>query len=103
MTRLDYWKECLLESFSQNGITASIQQLDAVTADIAVSHENHSLAFHVPESSLIGEVRKLKNELETEKRKQICNHCRGSGRVVMNGPIHSSNSECIYCHGDGKK
>ena len=47
----DYYAEGLSESFDENGIGATREQIEAVAADIATYVEHEGMAFYSPPSS----------------------------------------------------
>ncbi|NNA99271.1 hypothetical protein HBO33_29465 [Pseudomonas gessardii] len=47
----DYYREMLSESFDENGITATSEQIAAVASDIVVCVENQGMAFYEPPAS----------------------------------------------------
>ena len=51
MKDFDYWEECLANSFEENGIIATQEQLKSITIDIQTNHENYGMAFYSPPSS----------------------------------------------------
>lgn len=102
MSKLQYFKECLESSFNEHGISATNDQILAIASDVQISHENIGLAFYTPESPLVGEVEKLKKDLEYERALVHCETCNGKGRIQSYGPYHGSNSDCFRCNGRGK-
>lgn len=102
MSKLQYFKECIESSFDEHGIIATNDQILAVASDVQNSYENIGLAFYTPESPFVGEVEKLKKDLEYERALVFCETCNGRGRIQSYGPHHGSNSECHKCNGRGK-
>lgn len=47
----DYYAEGLSESFDEHGITATVEQIRAVAADIELYAENQGMAFYSPPAS----------------------------------------------------
>lgn len=104
---MNYWQECIEESFEEAGIVASKAQIEEVVSWVEGAHENHSLASghdarHSGPSPLQREIEQLRRDLNTEKNKINCNECNGVGRITMHGPYHSGNSECHICRGVGR-
>lgn len=100
----DYWTECIEISFEEAGISATTEQIESVAGVVEGCHENYGMAFYQPPA---GEYRDqenalLKRELAIEKEKVICDKCKGRGRIISQGPCHSSDSECIQCCGEGR-
>lgn len=101
---MNYWEECIRESFDEAGIVATEKQVQSVAGDVEGAHENYSLATGeecIP-NPLQTELDKTKRDLEIERSKETCKECGGEGRITTPGPYHSSNSECWKCRGEGK-
>jgi len=50
-SRVDYYVECLADSFAEHGVEATIEQIRAVAADVELGAENIGMAFHSPPAS----------------------------------------------------
>jgi hypothetical protein len=100
--RRNYWVECLQGAFDEHGIVATDEQIKLVAADVEGSHENIGMAFHQPESPYLSEIKKLKADLEVERRKIGCLTCRNTGQEVINFGAMQSISRCPKCRGEGK-
>jgi len=50
-SKTDYYAEGLSESFDENGITATPEQIKAVASDVALYVENQGMAFYSPPAS----------------------------------------------------
>ena len=101
---MDYWKECISESFDEHGIKATDEQIECVAGDVEGAHENHGMAHGhdcIP-NPLETELKELKASLKKEQSKIHCTTCAGLGRIITPGPYHSADSECWRCHGEGK-
>jgi hypothetical protein len=101
---MDYWGECIAEAFEDANITATEEQISIVSSWVEGAHDNYSQAHGhdcIP-NPLRAEVDKLKSELHEERRKIQCRECRGTGRIVSQGPYHSSESSCHICRGEGR-
>ena len=100
----DYWIESVSIAFEESGIQASQEQIQQVAADVEGCHDNYGLAFHTPSgpSPQEQEITKLRKDLEKERNKRMCDECNGRGRIITQGPYHSSDSECWNCRGDGR-
>lgn len=99
----DYWTECIEIAFDENGITATPAQIEATAGDVEGCHDNYGLAFYTPSHDpREDEIERLRKELQAERNKVICTECNGRGRIITQGPHHSSNSECWECRGDGR-
>ena len=101
---MDYWKECVEEAFEDAGIEATQDQIDTVISWVEGAHENYGMALGHDQirSPLLDENEKISRELEKEKSKITCRHCRGSGEEVCHGPVHSGRSQCPWCNGEGR-
>lgn len=100
--RSDYWREAVEIALSEAGVVATPEQIKEIGWAIEGSVENFGQAFHTPESPYPAEIEKLKRELRTEENKVICRTCNGRGRIITQGPYHSSDSQCYKCQGDGR-
>ena len=99
----DYWTESIETSFEEHGVTATPEQIEAVAGDVEGCHDNYGLAFYTPSGDHRDtEIKQLRDELEKERNKRICSECKGRGRIVTQGPYHSSDSECSECRGEGR-
>lgn len=101
---MDYWKECVEEAFEDAGIKATQEQIDTVISWVEGAHDNYGMAHgheHIT-SPLVYENEKLTRELEKERNKITCRHCKGSGVEVCHGPVHSSRGQCFWCNGEGR-
>lgn len=101
---MDYWQECIAEAFEDAGITATKEQIETVVSWVEGAHENYGMATGsdcIP-NPLVLENESLKKELTKERDKVICEECNGKGRIITQGPCHSSNSECYKCRGEGR-
>lgn len=102
MKTFDYYRECLVDSFSENGIVATPAQIDEVARAVDGAVENRSLAFHVPENPLVGELERTKAQLKIECEKIQCRECSGSGVNITRFGTMEGRSQCWRCHGYGK-
>jgi hypothetical protein len=101
---MNYWEECILEAFEDAGIVATKDQVSTVTNWVSGAHENYGMAFghdSIP-SYYEQENKVLIKELEKERKKVICDKCKGSGNISTYGPYHSSFSTCYKCKGEGR-
>ena len=101
---MNYWLECASDACESAGISASSEQVRKIAESVKISHENYGMAFPVPSGNPVeSEVKRLRRLLAEEKEKVVCKYCGGSGRIVSQGPSHSSNSECLRCRGEGRR
>lgn len=101
---MNYWEECLSESFDINGLKATPEQIKAIAYDVQISHENFGM-FHghdcIP-NPLETEVETLKKALKKEQDKRVCEECKGRGVTHSYGCTFMSTSRCSNCDGEGK-
>lgn len=101
---MDYWKECIEEAIDDSGICATSEQIKTLIEWVEGAYENYGLATgqdFIP-NPCVNEIKQLKQDLEKEKNKVICEYCNGSGQIVSHGPYHSSYSTCSKCNGNGR-
>lgn len=101
---MNYWKECIAEACEDLKVAATKEQIEELAAWVEGAHENYEQAhgYHAAPNPLRQEVRDLKEELERERMKVVCEDCNGQGRITFRGPYHSAHGECLECRGDGK-
>ncbi|MFA4826581.1 MAG: hypothetical protein WC593_15640 [Methanoregula sp.] len=99
---MDYWEECLAESFEEHGVVVTPEQLTSITKDVAGAFENYGMAYPTPENPLKSELSDLKRELKKEREKVVCPECKGSGQDISYGPSYTAISDCSKCKGEGK-
>lgn len=105
----DYWKEAVESSLDEAGVTATLEQLEAIAGDMKVSHEQVGMAFGHDVASQNYQAEKdrtiadLRKELADERAKQTCAACRGQGTITICGPSHSATSDCSACRGQGRR
>ncbi len=100
--RLEYWEECLSQSFDEHGISATREQIAAIAIDIEAGRDCMSMAFHVPENPLARELKETQAALAHEQKLIFCETCRGTGRLTSYGGTFQSTSDCWKCRGKGK-
>ena len=100
---MNYWLECVSDACESAGVSVSSDQLRQIADSVKVSHDNYGMAFPIPSGNpMESEVKRLKKLLADEKEKVFCVECSGRGRVISQGPSHSSDSQCWKCRGEGK-
>ncbi len=99
---MNYWEECLTESFEEHGVIATPEQLIAITKDIESAFENYGMAYPIPENPLKSELSDLKRELKKERKKIICSKCKGTGQDISYGLSYTAITSCDKCNGEGK-
>ena len=69
----------------------------------ATGHENFGMAhgYDVIPNPLQSELDDTKRQLREWRAKIVCPQCKGNGRLIAHGPIHSVDSQCWKCRGDG--
>lgn len=100
----DYWREAFLTALEEADIPfPSGDKLNAAVKVIEGAHENYGMAhgYDCIPNPLRTENDALAKQLDRERRKEHCRNCDGRGRVVSHGPIHSCNSQCHKCNGQG--
>lgn len=102
--RTKYWEDCISEAFEDAKIQATEDQIKTVAHWVEGAFENEGLATgrHAIPSPANVEIERLEAELKKERNKSVCPQCSGAGRLVSHGPIHSSDSVCWKCNGEGK-
>lgn len=103
---MDYWEECISESFEDAGIKATREQVDTVASWVGGAHENYGMAHGydcIPNPNIL-EIEKLKTELTKEREKVVCQECWGRGYITSSWGTsgRSSTSQCYKCRGEGK-
>lgn len=105
---MDYWEEAVAIALEEAGVKATESQLKDIAVAIKGSHENYGMyvGYDVASSNRYdeqnSEIRRLKDELNSERGKVTCTECSGSGFITMPGPYHSSTSDCYKCRGAGR-
>lgn len=102
---MNYWNECISEALEDAKIVATSEQIDIIASWAESAHENYGQAHgyeNIP-NPLENENELLKRALIKEQEKMICGECNGRGRIIRPGPVHSSESECWKCRGEGRK
>jgi hypothetical protein len=102
--KMDYWKECIEEALEDSKLNASEDQIQNITNWVESAHDNYSMATGsdcIPDPVNL-ENEALRKELKAEREKVICRECNGNGRITEQGPVHSYNSECSNCRGEGR-
>jgi hypothetical protein len=95
--------DCIEAAFDEVGIVATSDQMKHVASSVEMGYEMYGQAHGydcIPNPVLL-ENEKLKEELDTERRKIVCVECKGKGRIYSQGPYHGSDSQCHICHGEG--
>lgn len=104
----NYWLESLGQAADECDLVMTSEQLEFMAQACMHSHEMYSeysgdnVASANFSAQAEQEKQKLIDELEKERNKTICRDCYGEGRIINQGPYHSSNSECWTCKGVGK-
>lgn len=99
-----YWEEAVEISLDEEWITATKEQIKRIACGMQSAAENQSQAFGwdcIPNPVEL-ELKETKRKLSIEQEKIICPRCKGKGRLIDDGPVQSSNSECWNCHGEGR-
>lgn len=106
---MDYWGECIKESFEDAGISASPDQIDTVISWVEGAHENYSLGtgLDVANANFISdearELEELKKNIEKRRIWEIettpCRSCTTTG-FVRDG--WGRDRTCAACDGKGR-
>lgn len=100
----EYWEETVAIALSEEGISATKEQIENIAASVRVSHENYGMARGndcIP-NPLSHENQELRRELEAERKKVTCYVCDGKGHLTTYGWVRSSSSICYKCRGEGR-
>lgn len=101
---MDYWQECVAEALEDANLKATDEQIQNISGWVEGAHDNYGMAFGhdcIPNPQTL-EIEKLQKELKKERDKILCGECNGAGRITDYGPVHSYNSECSKCRGEGR-
>lgn len=104
----EYWMSCLEESLEEIGCIDVLtkEQISQLSKSIEFASKMQSEICGYPggqvDSKEPSELDRLKAALEREKNATFCEECKGDGRIIEHGPIHSSNTQCYECLGEGK-
>ncbi len=100
---MDYWEECIKESFEDANIKATQEQINIVSGWVEGAYENYNTAngYDCIPNPVNTEIEKLKKELKREREKTICRECNGRGRIITYGGTFQSDSQCSKCNGSG--
>lgn len=105
---MDYWQEAVECALDEAGISATPKQIEDIAGAMEISHENYGMAMghDVASANLTAhrerELAEARAETERERNKVICKECGGRGRIIEHGPVHSYDSECWKCRGEGR-
>lgn len=104
----DYWKECISEAAEECGAVLTDEQITCIASWAEGAHDNYRQATGLDvadrnySASKDAEIDRLKNEVKKEREKVHCRECDGRGRIITQGPYHSSDTQCWKCNGDGR-
>lgn len=98
-----YWQICVEEILGNHGVDATSEQIAAIAEDIK-SCAGVQGDYLAPTDRGISEAHELRAELKTERSKEFCVKCQGTGQLTETvGTSHSSISQCWICKGAGRK
>lgn len=105
MKTTSYWLECIECAFDSAGISATKEQKEMVASDVESGHENYGMAhgYDCIPNPIDTENTRLKQQLDTERRKIVCRECKSKGRIYTYEPHHGSDSQCDACRGEGRR
>lgn len=103
---MNYWLEALDSSLDEHCPSVELTPAlrEAIANDLRIAHEMYGEAtgtLCIP-NPLKADLEATTRALKAEREKVHCRECNGRGRIIENGPYHSSNSQCDKCHGEGK-
>jgi hypothetical protein len=100
----NYWEECISEALHDAEISATKDQIEIIASWVEGAHENYGMAhgYDCIPNPTEEENKQLRQELKIEREKIDCDVCNGEGRIITQGPYHSSNSQCWKCNGEGR-
>ena len=96
---MDYWEECIRESFDEAGIEATKEQIDTVVSWVDGAHENYGMAFGhdaIP-NPMESEVDKLKKRLAKQQEEYEAREFIFKNSVARRRNIDVSR---VYLEGD---
>ena len=101
---MNYWEECIAEALDDADLKASKEQIQNIAGWVEGAHENYGMAFghDCIQNPQTLEIEALQKALKKERDKILCGECKGAGRITEHGPVHSYNSECTQCRGEGR-
>lgn len=102
---IEYWRESVGCSVDELGIVLTESQLNQMANDMRESQELMGMAFGYDQINCQdrSEIELLKEELEREKSKTVCEKCNGMGSYSIGGISHYSTHQCNCCNGEGRK
>jgi len=102
MSKLDYWRDCLAESFDEAGVTVTAEQLDLIAGNVDGASSEYGSYSYQPSDPMLGEISRLEKALKAERNKVGCGRCGGSGREQYYAGSWAVDTQCGSCHGEGK-
>lgn len=106
---MDYWEECIKESFEDAGITATDEQIQTVVSWVDGAHENYGLATgnDVASANFISDdTRELERIKRDQEKHRIwvcdtrpCKSCTTTGQVTDGW---GRDRTCDSCNGEGR-
>jgi hypothetical protein len=106
---MNYWEECIRESFDDCGIVATEEQIKTVASWVDGAHENYSMATgeDVASANFVSdeerELKMLKKAIENKKQWELstspCITCNTTGMVTDGW---GRDIKCEYCRGKGR-
>jgi len=97
----EYWNESVSEALDEYEIHKDRNVFFEDIRHIAEMESEACGYLGIP-NPLVEENEKLQHELNRERKKVHCKACNGKGRIIEHGPVHSYNSECWKCNGEGR-
>ena len=100
-----YWIQAVEAALEEAGLSATTEQIEVMADVMDGAHEMYGEAHGYEHfgNPMEDEVKRLKKELQRERKKVVCPECKGSGEEVMVYlPGRVSRSTCCKCNGEGK-
>jgi hypothetical protein len=101
MSGKDYFEECISESCSSCGIKLSTDDIQRISADVFIAHENYGMAFYSPPST--DRLSVIQNEADAKYKRleqEFDRYRRGAEAAVKNA-LHQHKDANISIDNDG--
>lgn len=103
-----YWIETIADALESEGIKATTQQIENIAECVEANHDMYG-EYHghqnIP-NPLSSELSEARKELISERRKQTCELCHGSGNLQRFFGYTARSIDlttCYKCNGAGRK
>ena len=107
MIRDEYWQEAFEIAMDDAGCGSLLSQMtkeqrEEIGGALCGAAECQGMAFPTPPNPLIAETARLERKLKWERELEICEPCRGAGRLRYNSGPWAVDEHCSPCSGSGK-